>query len=443
MSKIKKYFNQPVSNAPLIVFRIIFGALACYGAIRVLVYDWVEPLYQTPTFYFTYLGFDWVQPLSGDWMYLPFLLMIIGGLGIAFGALYRFSALLYFLSFTYVELLDKTNYLNHYYLFSLLAFLMILVPANHRFSLDVRWKLAQPTQHVARGFILVLQIQLACVYFFAGIAKINGDWLLEAQPLSTWLQSHRDLPIVGAIFASKTTAYLFSWFGCLYDLTIPFLLWWSKTRKWAFSAVVVFHLLTAFLFPIGIFPYVMIGLTTLFFASDWHERWLPKSHSDMSSSMHPLLRHFFVLFLFIQLLLPFRYLLYPGKLFWNEEGFRFSWRVMLMHKEGLATFYVKDSKTGGEIEIDNSQYLNRRQIEQMSTQPDMILQFAHYLRDKFADTTLIINGTPYPIINPSVHADVFVTLNGRPARKMVDRSTDLTKETYHLKHREWVIPFEK
>ena len=32
----------------------------------------------------------------------------------------------------------------------------------------------------------------------------------------------------------------------------------------------------------------------------------------------------------IQLAFPFRYLLYPGNIFWTEEGYRFSWRVMLM-----------------------------------------------------------------------------------------------------------------
>jgi hypothetical protein len=39
------------------------------------------------------------------------------------------------------------------------------------------------------------------------------------------------------------------------------------------------------------------------------------------------------------------YLCYPNELFWTEEGFRFSWRVMLMEKAGYATFKVKDAVT--------------------------------------------------------------------------------------------------
>ena len=46
------------------------------------------------------------------------------------------------------------------------------------------------------------------------------------------------------------------------------------------------------------------------------------------------------LIVFLQILLPFRYLIYEGELFWTEEGYRFSWRVMLMEKSGIATFTV-------------------------------------------------------------------------------------------------------
>ena len=35
----------------------------------------------------------------------------------------------------------------------------------------------------------------------------------------------------------------------------------------------------------------------------------------------------------IQVIFPLRYIFYPGELFWHEQGYRFSWRVMLMEKE--------------------------------------------------------------------------------------------------------------
>ena len=188
----------------------------------------------------------------------------------------------------------------------------------------------------------------------------------------------------------------------------------------------------------------MIGLTVVFFSPDLLTKWLPAPTKATSSSIQisNWSKQAMVLFIAIQLTLPMRYLLYPGQLFWNEEGFRFSWRVMLMHKEGLATFYVKDAKTGGEIEVDNRKFLNKRQEEQMSTQPDMLLQYAHYLREKFEDSVLVINGASFRIENPSVTANVFVALNGRPSQKLVDKSTILTDKNYNLKHRDWIQPMQ-
>lgn len=121
-SLFQKYFApyKEVSIAPLVVFRIVFGALLLFSSSRYIYKGWVRDLYIEPDFFFGFLGFEWIQPLPGEWMFLPFILMIIGAIGIILGAFYRYSTILYFLSFTYVELLDKSNYLNHYYFVSLM-----------------------------------------------------------------------------------------------------------------------------------------------------------------------------------------------------------------------------------------------------------------------------------------------------------------------------------
>ena len=66
--------------------------------------------------------------------------------------------------------------------------------------------------------------------------------------------------------------YAFSWSGALYDLAIPFLLLWRRTRFLAFILVVVFHVLTRVLFPIGMFPYIMIVSALIFFDSGVHHK---------------------------------------------------------------------------------------------------------------------------------------------------------------------------
>jgi hypothetical protein len=445
--------SDKISIAPLVIFRLLFGALAFFGTLRFLLKGWVSELYIQPKLYFGFYGFEWVKPLEGNWMYLPFILMLIGALGILLGWFYKTSATVFFVAFTYIELLDKTNYLNHYYFFSLVAFILIWLPANARFSLDVHFKRIKIREIIPSYYVKILQFQLACVYVFAGIAKLNSDWLFSAEPLFTWLQSHRDMPILGTIFSQKWTAFAFSWFGCIYDLFIVFFLLNKRTRPFAYFFVIAFHLMTGWLFPIGVFPYVMICLTLIFFSTEFHERivsrlesWfkIKSSETDSIANLRPNKNLYFasILFIFIQIIIPMRHLAYPGDLFWNEEGFRFSWRVMLMHKEGLATFYIHDKKTNGDIEIDNNKYLTKRQEEQMSTQPDMILQFAHFLKFEFQDTTMKFGEKKYRIQNPSIHADVYVALNGRPSQKMIDKSIDLSKKEYNLQHRAWLEPFK-
>lgn len=443
---------REVSITPLIAFRIVIGSLFLFSTLRFVSNGWVKQLYIDPPFHFSYWGFDWVHMLPGNWMYLPFIAMILASVGIIFGAFYRFSTILFFLAFTYVELLDKSYYLNHYYFVSIISFLLIWLPANAHFSLDAKRNPSIQRETIPNWPIFLLRFQLGIVYCFAGIAKINSDWLLEAQPLRMWLQAFRDLPAIGDLLATSWVAFVFSWFSCFYDLTIPFFLSSSKTRNVAYFFVVVFHILTWLLFPIGVFPWVMIFSTLIFFPAGFHDKWINRLKKGFRWKSNPAVARisrsrmtigFLSVFLIIQLIIPFRYLLYPENLFWHEEGFRFSWRVMLMEKKGYATFYVEDRNTRKSIEITNSDYLTAQQIDQMSRQADMILQFAHFLGKKYQDTTLHFGSKSVHLSRPRVTADVYVTLNGRPNQQFVSRETDLMQEEYNLKHRKWILPLKK
>ncbi len=448
-------FFKQTSIAPLIIFRIIFGALMLFGVSRFMLKGWVKTLYIDPQYYFGYLGFEWVKPLEGSLMYLPFILMLIAALCIIFGLFYRIAAFTFFLCFTYVELLDKSNYLNHYYFVSLMSFLMMLVPANRAFSLDTRLFPNIRRSTTDQWHIGILKFQLAVVYVFAGIAKLNSDWLLDAQPLKTWLQAHHNLPLVGEWMQQDWLAYAFSWAGCLYDLFIVFFLLSNRLRSYAYFFVVFFHFVTWYLFPIGVFPWVMIFSTLIFFSTDFHERMLRRLRSLFraketsapraitSGGKRTITSFLLTVYICIQLLIPFRYVLYPGDLFWNEEGFRFSWRVMLMHKEGYATFYLYDKETGRESEINNAKFLTRTQEDQMATQPDMIIQYARILKEHYDGKVLHYGDQKFLIEDPAIYAKIYVSLNGRPSQLFVDKNVDLSLLPYNLKHREWVQPFEE
>jgi hypothetical protein len=454
---ITSRINKQVHIAPLVVFRIVFGLMMFGAVLRFWSNGWIKSLYIDPDFYFPYFGFEWIKPFGDQGMYYVFAFMGLSALMIAFGLFFRFFAFIFFLLFTYVELIDKTPYLNHYYFICIVSFLLFLLPAHKYFSLDVKFRLVKETTHVPMWVPGTIKLQLGLVYFFAGIAKIESDWLIEAMPLKIWLPARADMPILGNVLSMEWTAYLFSWIGLLFDLCIPFILLSNKFRIYGYLVVVVFHVLTWMLFNIGMFPFVMIGSTLIFFSEGFHlnvinfmkrvfRKPLKTSESNFlseNSIYYKSVKKFLIVYFICQALIPFRYVLYPGNLFWTEQGFRFSWRVMLMEKTGTCTFYVCDKSRSESIEINNRDYLTAFQEKMMSTQPDMILQFAHYLRDLYRQKPITVKGQTFEFKSPKVYVDSYVALNGRGSKRFIDPEVDLAKEEQSLKNKTWILPFEE
>ncbi|EDP96285.1 gamma-glutamyl carboxylase-like protein [Kordia algicida OT-1] len=448
MNRFQTYIQQQTNAAPLAVFRIGFGLMMCYGIIRFWAHGWIETQYLEPTFHFSYYGFEWVKPI-GNYTYLIFFICGLSAFFVALGLKYRLAIITFFLSFTYIELMDKTTYLNHYYFISILSFLMIFLPANATFSMD---NLARKRtfENIPKWTIDAIKLLLGIVYFYAGLAKINSDWLFKAQPLKIWLPSKFDLPIIGeTLMHQNWFHFAMSWSGMLYDLCIPFLLLYKKTRIFAFILVVFFHVFTRVLFPIGMFPFVMIVGTLIFFDASFHQKIITliknilsklrmlKTTTLQTFSAYQIRYKSFVIsviiiFFTIQLLLPFRYLLYPGELFWTEQGYRFSWRVMLMEKAGISTFKIVDGKTGNYFYVKNSDFLTERQEKQMSFQPDFILEYAHYLGDTF---------TKDGHKNVQVYVESYVALNGRLSQLYIDKTVDLYQQKRSFKPKNWILPF--
>ncbi|WP_316791333.1 HTTM domain-containing protein [Pedobacter frigoris] len=438
--------QKPADIAPLVIFRVLFGLMMFSGILRFWLNGWITDLYVTPRFYFSYWGFEWVKPLGDTGMHLLFLTAGVATICIAAGFLYRIAAVVFFLAFTYIELIDATNYLNHYYFISLIGFLMIWLPANRYFSLDViLWPELKRNQ-VPLWTIGIIRLQIAIVYFFAGMAKLSPDWLLNATPMKIWLPAKSHLPLIGDLMYTSWVAYLFSWFGAVYDLFIAFFLVNRRTRPIAYVFVIAFHLATALFFPgIGMFPYVMIICSFVFFSSSFQRDLLNRFTGQNSLAQMgniyqlPLRTNKLVIlaaaiYFFIQVIVPLRFLIYPGKLFWYEEGYRFSWRVMLMEKSGNTFFYVKEPSTGKTYEVNNNEFLTPLQDKMMSTQPDLILRYAHYLASVYSERGLK---------HPAVYAESYVTLNGARSRPFTNPNIDLSRQHFSWDHYTWILPFVK
>src|SRR6185503_2026118 len=275
-------------------------------------------------------------------------------------------------------------------LISLVSLLMVFIPAHHAFSLDARWGFTRPSDTAPAWALWLLRAQVGLVYLFGGVAKLNSDWL-QGEPVRGWLAPHAGLPVVGPWMGQEWLVWVFAYGGLFFDLAVTPALLWRRTRPWAFAAAVLFHLTNSVVFRIGIFPWFMIAATSLFFAPDWPRRWLrtprqstagvargggekPRSWT-VSRKVLALLGTY----LAVQSLVPLRHFLYQGNVNWTEEGHRFSWRMKLRDKVGEARFFVTAKDTGDTRAADPTRYLTAAQLDEMSTRPDMILQFAHHL----------------------------------------------------------------
>jgi len=448
--KLLSFLFIPTDIASLVYFRIAFGGIMLWEVIHYCQYDVIKRYYLDPKFLFTYYGFDWVHPWPGDGMYYHFIALGVLSLFIILGLFYRVSALLFFLGFTYVFLLDQTHYLNHFYFVSIISFLMIFIPANRSFSIDARLHPTIRSDTAPAWALWVLRAQMGIVYFYGGLAKLNGDWL-HALPFQLTLPAISNVPLISSFSAWEWIAYFVSYTGLLFDLFVVPLLLWRKTRLFAFCWALAFHITNTFLFSIGIFPLFSIAATALFFPPDWPRRFIrrfwgsvskekraKKTHphpvSSVTASLQRGQRVTMVLlgiFFAFQLLLPLRHHLYPGEVSWTEEGHYLSCRMMLRRKIAAARFFATDPVNNKSWEINVRDYLNRWQSQEMIKRPDMILIFSHHLAKE-------LRKQGYEQIE--IRAKVFVSLNARKPHYMVDPTVDLGSQPRSIIPAKWIMP---
>lgn len=448
------FLFKPTDIAPLIFFRVAFGLLAFVDVLSsYLYYHLRRDAFNPERFQFPYYGFEWVQAFPDPWMTLFFLMLLLLALAITLGYYYRFSTSLFFLGFTYLFLLEKANYLNHGYLFCWISFLMIFLPADRAFSWDVRLGRKQAWSLTPYWPLFLLQFLMGVVYFYGGIAKINPDWW-RAMPLRLWLPAKADVPLIGDLLKAPEAAYFMAYGGMIFDLLVVPLLACKRTRWFALGMAIFFHCTNALVFNIGIFPYLSLCLTALFFApefpritlnriaSRWPKRFgfiqLPDAPAfpekdlpfHLSSQKKQWQTHAIVLLVSVHLVLPLRHHLFPGDVAWTEEGHRYSWRMMLRSKAGSGVFVVEDLATGEKERIKPRDYLWFKQERKLYTHPDMILQFAHFLQKEYEAQGKKV----------AIYADIQVKLNDHPKQHYIDPAQDLTQVQWKpFEHSDWIL----
>ncbi len=433
---MNSFLFKHIDNSALIVFRITFGLLCFLESVGAIFTGWVKRVFIEPQFTFNFIDFEWLQPLTGNWMYAYYLVMGIFGLLIMIGYKYRFSTIMFALMWTATYLMQKASYNNHYYLLVLLSSIMAILPANRYLSVDVKQSPSLKSSSMPQWCSYILILQMFIVYTYGSIAKLYPDWL-DATVMELLMKRKQDYFFIGELLQNKIVHYFLAYGGILFDgLIIPLLLY-KPTRKLAFFASIFFHLFNSIVFQVGVFPYLSLAFTLFFFEPETIQRIFFKKKSFYSANKiiipsykKPLLILFSAYFI-IQIALPLRHWLIQDDVLWTEEGHRMSWRMMLRSKSGTINFKIKDKKTNQVIPINLRNYLSKKQMRIIATKPDVIWQFAQRLKNQYSK-----NGQEI-----SVYADCFVSVNGKPFNRLIDPNYDLASVNWNaFKHSPWVLP---
>jgi vitamin K-dependent gamma-carboxylase-like protein len=448
------WLHRPVDVASLVVFRISLGGILIWETGRYLCEGWATELFLGPRFHFTWPGLEWIAPWPGGAMQLHFLALGLCAAAIMVGLAYRLAATLFCIGFAYVALLDRSQYLNHFYLVVLLTCLMFFVPAHRMWSLDAWLRPGLRSEFAPAWSLWILRFQVAVPYVYGGIAKLNADWL-AGQPMQLWMARMEHVRAWIPAFGEPWLALMFSYGGLALDLGVVPLLLWRRTRPLGFALAVTFHVMNAVMFHIGIFPWLMIAATTLFFEPDWPRRVLawfrasagtsaqskapttgrgesPHTLSTGQGFLHPnALVALLGLYIAVQLLLPLRHWIIPGNVDWTEEGIPFAWRMMLSDKTAAVQFVALDPASGRTEAIDPRQFLVSHQIDRMARDPEMLRQFAGFLKDLYSTAHRK---------DLEIHVVAYCSLNGRQPQLLVDPAIDLGAQPPRWGHQPWIMP---
>ena len=396
----------PADGAGLAVWRATVGGGLAYWAAKLLVdrgdgRTWAEAFWVDPPLHFKYAGFSWVHAPPEPYTSMLVVGVLLTGLALAAGLFTRVSAVLCAAGFSWLVLIDKTTYQNHYYLLVLVAWAAVLMPLGAACSLDNR-RLGRADRAVPRWAVWLVRFQIGVPYFFGGLAKLEAGWL-SGEPMANMLREQHDLadtwlaPLVtvlpdgphGDLF--PTVALGFALGGLLMDLLIVPALLWRRTRLPAYLAAVAFHLTNATLFTIGVFPWFMIAATLIFFPPDWPRRaaaavlprfagrpgvapYTPPGARGRAAALTLL-----AVYVSAQCLVPLRHLLYAGNANWTEAGHLYSWHMKLRGKRAGVRL-TAEFDDGTVAPVDLRAYLSIYQSMKFGGDPDLVRQLAVRVR---------------------------------------------------------------
>ncbi|MBT1707858.1 HTTM domain-containing protein [Fulvivirgaceae bacterium PWU5] len=436
LASIHRYLFERVDNSGLVLFRIFFGLLIFLEVVGAFATGWIHETFVAPRHALPFIGFEWLTLPSPTAVYIYYGLIAVAGLCIMLGLYYRIATIAFTFLWWGCYLMQKVHYNNHYYLLILLGLFLAVVPAQRYRSLDVRRNPATLQHTCPRWCVLIFCLQVGLVFTYASLAKLYPDWL-AGKPIAIWFDAKAHYPVLGPLFGQAWFRTFIIYGGIFFDLLITPLLLWRRTRVLGFVLCVIFNVFNSITFQIGGFPYLMIALTLFFFPPETIRKifFRKKEPAQFVSKVYTsryknVVTAALVLYFTVQLLLPLRHFLFPGSVFWTEEGHRMAWHMMLRTKSGRLSFKARTAD-GQIIPVQLRDYFTPLQIRAISRSPDMIWQAAKIiLRD--------LRSKGYTDVALYVQSEV--SLNGGPLRPFVDPKADFATISWRSFQRStWIL----
>lgn len=432
--KIAARLRRPVSNAFLTVFRVFFGVWMVIRCIWYIASQDVRYVEHTQIL-FSYRGWEWVPHVPAQWFIVLMWISMFSAFTLALGVFTRVSAVVFLMTFGYFFIVDAATWGNMDYLFSLLAFILVLVPSGTRFSWDA-WRKGSHLDHVPAWTLHLLRFQIGAVYFYAGLIKCTPDWLVRASPIDIFLSTENKISMLQPVFENPFVVHAFAVGGCFFDLFIVPLLLWSRSRRWAMALVFFFHTFNMVVLGLGNVTVFMLLATLLVFSEpDLFEAVVSRLEHSLktvkrAASQPSRLRFVAVVFVVVQALIPLRHLAYPGDGRWNGDGQNFSWWMRSIHMKVDSKFFAEYD--GKRVRLNPLETIAKEQSA-MGKDPDLMAQYARFVASR---------------LRAEGHQDVKVmvestaSLNGRATQRFIRSDVDLAALPSDFVPAEIVVPLD-
>lgn len=442
-NRLRSLVCQPVSATHVSVFRIVYGVFMIIEMLYYIGIEWIRKGFLLPQVLFPFDYLEWLRPLPAPLMLaLPYL-MLAAAVLITIGWKSRWAAAFFGVAYLYLILLDRSFFNNHFYLFSLLALLMSAMPIEANFSVqNYIDKKPQQGNYIPRLYLMLLQFQIGLVYFYGGVVKLTSyDWVVRQEPIRSILKNN-----LHAALTSEIWVHFFSVGGLLFDLGIVFLLMYRRTRWLGFLSVLFFNLTNSQLFnDIGIFPFVMLFSTFMFFEPDFLDRhWFSKrktaantatASSPPTFSLSGFSAVIWSSYVVFQLLFPLRNYFLSGNTSWHTIGSGFSWRMKNQIKQMTVPieFVAIDEANGKRLKLSYEKMINTMQFKYLKEDPRTVVLLGRKIASNLKEKGIMQQ--------PAIFVKYEVSLNNRPSQAPISPTQNLVTLDYY-NYFSWINPLK-